>query len=117
MPVSHDTATSLLDPREEHFHIPSCYSGLLQFLRRLTPQDMPTRSVVLYVHGATFASALSDAHHFDGRSWRDEMCAAGIDVWSLDLHGYGQSIRIRQCCEPPDGREPLCAAEDAAGTR
>jgi pimeloyl-ACP methyl ester carboxylesterase len=114
MPVSHDTATSLLDPREEHFHIPSCHSGLSLFLRRLTPQDTSTRGVVLYVHGATFPSALSVAHRFDGRSWRDEMCAAGFDVWSLDFHGYGQSDPYPAMSEAPDGREPLCAAEDAS---
>jgi pimeloyl-ACP methyl ester carboxylesterase len=114
MRVSHDTATSLLDPREEHFHIPSCHSGLSLFLRRLTPQDTSTRGVVLYVHGATFPSALSVAHRFDGRSWRDEMCAAGFDVWSLDFHGYGQSDPYPAMSEAPDEREPLCAAEDAS---
>jgi pimeloyl-ACP methyl ester carboxylesterase len=114
MPVSHDTATSLLDPREEHFHIPQLSRGLALFLRRLTPHDTSTRGVVLYLHGATFPSALSVAHRFDGRSWRDAMCAAGFDVWSLDFHGYRQSDPYPAMSEPPEGREPLCAAEDAS---
>ena len=49
------------------------------------------KGVVLYVHGATFPSALSIAHRFDGRSWRDELCAAGFHVWGFDFHGYGNS--------------------------
>jgi len=34
---------------------------------------------------------------FDGRSWRDELCAAGFHVWGLDFHGFGRSrIRTRE---------------------
>ena len=78
---------ALLDPREAHFRIPSSHAGLSLFLRHLPPPEgaSPQR-VVLYVHGATFPSALSIAHRFDGRSWRDELCAAGFDVWGLDFH-------------------------------
>ena len=69
---------------------------------------------MLYVHGATFPSALSIAHRFDGRSWRDELCAAGFHVWALDFHGYGHSDPYPAMYEPPEGREPLCPAEDAS---
>jgi pimeloyl-ACP methyl ester carboxylesterase len=48
------------------------------------------------VHGGTFPSALSIAHRFDGRSWRDELCAAGFHVWGLDFLGFGGSDRYRQ---------------------
>lgn len=76
-----------LDPREEHFRIPSNHSGRSIFLRYL-PSDRG-KQVVLYVHGGTFPSALSVAHRFDGRSWRDELCDAGFHVWALDFHGFG----------------------------
>ena len=72
------------------------------------------KGVVLYVHGATFPSALSIAHRFDGRSWRDELCAAGFHVWGFDFHGYGHSDPYPDMSEPPEGREPLCTAEDAS---
>ena len=39
------------------------------------------------MHGATFPSALSIAHRFDGRSWRDELCDEGFHVWGFDFHG------------------------------
>ena len=66
-------AANKLDPREEHFRIPSHHDGFRSscaICRR--DGGAPARGVVLYVHGATFPSALSIAHRFDGRSWRDE---------------------------------------------
>ena len=105
---------ALLDPREEHFRIPGSHAGLSLFLRHLPPPKRAPQRVVLYVHGATFPSALSIAHRFDGRSWRDELCAAGFHVWGFDFHGYGHSDPYPAMSEPPDGREPLCTAEDAS---
>src|SRR5262245_31817891 len=71
-----DFSTAIsLDPHEEHFRIPGPREGALLFLRYL-PAERTTfdpRRAVLYVHGATFPSALSIAHRFDGRSWRDAL--------------------------------------------
>jgi pimeloyl-ACP methyl ester carboxylesterase len=104
-----------LDPREEQFRIPSPHAGLSLFLRRLPPPDAASqRGAVLYVHGATFPSALSIAHRFNGRSWRDELCAAGFDVWAFDFLGYGGSDRYPEMSASPEGREPLCNADDAS---
>ena len=69
---------------------------------------------MLYVHGATFPSALSIAHRFDGRSWRDALCDAGFDVWGLDFHGFGHSDRYPEMDRPAADNPPLCVAEDAA---
>src|SRR5215472_1421180 len=59
-----------LDPREEHFQIPSHHEGLSLFLRYLPAlRETPAhKKVVLYVHGGTFPSGLSIAHRFDGVS-------------------------------------------------
>jgi pimeloyl-ACP methyl ester carboxylesterase len=106
---------ALLDPREVHFRIPSHHAGLSLFLRYLPAnEDVQVKGVVLYVHGATFPSALSIAHRFDGRSWRDELCAAGFHVWAFDFHGYGESDAYPDMSEPPDGKQPLCSADDAS---
>ena len=82
-----------LDPKEEHFRIASNIDGLTLFLRYLPPNthQAGASKIVLYVHGGTFPSALSIAHRFDGRSWRDALCDAGFDVWGLDFHGFGPS--------------------------
>ncbi|MDF2386024.1 alpha/beta fold hydrolase [Nostoc ellipsosporum NOK] len=58
-------------------------------VRRLAGPGMP----VLYVHGATFPSALSVGWRIDGRSWMDDLRARGFDVWAFDFAGYGGSGR------------------------
>ena len=114
--MTNDPATIRLDPREEHFRIPGPRDGLSLFLRFLPAANtkMPMRRAVLYVHGATFPSALSIAHRFDGTSWRDALNEAGFDVWGLDLYGYGQSDRYPEMNQPAQNNPPLCLAEDAA---
>src|SRR5438128_5725668 len=83
-----------LDAREQYFRIPSEIESLKLFLRYLSPVSAFTPAkVVLYIHGATFPSALSIAHRFDGHSWRDELTAAGHHVWGLDFLGFGCSDR------------------------
>lgn len=68
---------------------------------------------VLYVHGATFPSALSVAYRFDGRSWMDDLNAAGFDAWAFDFAGYGGSDRYAGMASQPEGA-PLGRAVEAA---
>jgi pimeloyl-ACP methyl ester carboxylesterase len=120
-----------LDPREDHFHIPGPREGLSLFLRFLPAANTEyrPRRAVLYVHGATFPSALSIAHRFDGKSfdgksfdgksfdgksWRDALTEAGFDVWGLDFYGFGRSDRYPEMSRPAIEHPPLCVAADAA---
>src|SRR5712672_3664360 len=100
--------------REQHFRIPGPRDGLSLFLRFLaaTRSGAKPRRAVIYVHGATFPSALSIAHRFDGRSWRDALCGAGFDVWALDFHGFGHSDRYPEMDRPASDNPPLCVADD-----
>jgi pimeloyl-ACP methyl ester carboxylesterase len=110
------STASKLDPREQHFHIPGPGWGSSLFLRFLPAEQtaFQPRRAVLYVHGATFPSALSIAHRFDGKSWRDALGEAGFDVWGLDFRGFGHSDRYPQMDAPAADNPPLCVAEDAA---
>lgn len=114
--MTHDLTTAKLDDRERHFRIPGPRDGMTLFLRALPAgkTNFEPRRAVLYVHGATFPSALSIAHRFDGRSWRDALCDAGFDVWGLDFYGFGSSDRYPEMSQPAQDNAPLCAAEDAA---
>jgi len=105
-----------LDPREQHYWIESPRQGMQLFLRYLPPLIHQIGQVrpVLYVHGATFPSALSIAHRFDDYSWRDALCEAGFDVWGFDFHGYGYSDRYPAMSEPPQANPPLCRAQEAS---
>ena len=73
---------------------------------------------VLYVHGATFPSALSVGYGFSGRSWADHH-SLGFDVWAFDFAGFGGSTRPAQMNapaaeSPPAGRAPEAAAQIGA---
>jgi pimeloyl-ACP methyl ester carboxylesterase len=102
--------------REQHFRIPGPLDGLSLFLRFLpcARTGLTPRRAMLYVHGATFPSALSIAHRFDGRSWRDALCDAGFDVWGLDFYGFGHSDRYPEMDRPAADHPPLCVGGDAA---
>lgn len=109
-------AAAKLDPHEEHVRIPSPHEGMSLFLRYLPPtrEMSPRGRVVLYVHGGTFPSGLSVAHRFDGRSWRDALCAAGFHVWGLDFHGFGRlSDPYPEMSGPAEAGPPLGCTEDA----
>jgi pimeloyl-ACP methyl ester carboxylesterase len=103
----------LLADGEEHFLIPGPKPDMRLFLRRLGASSGSANRAVLYVHGATFPSALSIAHRFDGRSWRDTLCDAGFDVWGLDFYGFGHSDRYPEMAQPAEAHAPLCNAQDA----
>src|SRR5262249_13980787 len=105
-----------LDPREEHFRIAGPRTRLSLFLRFLPAANTTfrPRRAVLYVHGATFPSALSIAYRFDGRSWRDALVEAGFDVWGLDFYGFGHSDRYPEMDRPANETSPLGVADDAA---
>jgi pimeloyl-ACP methyl ester carboxylesterase len=103
-----------LDPREVHYRIASPHSGLSLFLRYLPPSIGKTDAVVLYVHGGTFPSALSIAHRFDGRSWRDALNGAGFHVWGLDFHGFGLSDPYPEMAQAAEAALPLGRAEEAS---
>lgn len=103
-----------LDDREELFLIPGPREGMSLFLRRLTPLNRSAERAVLYIHGATFPSALSTAHRFDGRSWRDSLCDAGFSVWGLDFYGFGYSDRYPEMSQPADANEPLGLAAESS---
>jgi pimeloyl-ACP methyl ester carboxylesterase len=101
-----------LDARETHAFVASPHAGLRLFLRHLPPPEaISPRDIVLYVHGGTFSSALSIAHRFDGRSWRDALCDAGFHVWGLDFHGFG---RFSDPYPDTDPHTPLGRTADAS---
>jgi pimeloyl-ACP methyl ester carboxylesterase len=112
--IDYSTSTKL-DAREEHLRIKGPRDGLSLFLRFLPASNgSSVRRAALYIHGATFPSALSIAHRFDGKSWRDALNEAGFDVWGLDFYGFGHSDRYPEMDRSAAESAPLCAAQDAA---
>jgi pimeloyl-ACP methyl ester carboxylesterase len=55
---------------------------------------------VLFLHGASFPSALAFDFRMDGVSWMDSLAASGHDVYALDFPGYGLSDRYPPATQP-----------------
>ena len=104
-----------LDPSEQTFLIDSGRKGLISFLRRFPANGVQQRGSVLYLHGATFPSALSIAYRFGNGSWRDALSDAGFDVWGLDFLGFGGSDRYPEMNDPASAQGPLGTAVEASG--
>lgn len=68
---------------------------------------------ILYVHGATFPSALSIGYRFsDGESWEAHLHSEGFDVWSFDFAGFGGSERSEGAASPlADGQAKAAAKQ------
>ncbi|WP_158231324.1 alpha/beta fold hydrolase [Bradyrhizobium sp. C9] len=93
---------------EAHLTLPGSDDTLL--LRHWPGKGDP----VLYVHGATFPSSLSVGYRFGGKSWADDLNAAGLDVWGFDFTGFGGSSRPRPMAMPASGVAPFGRAPEAA---
>jgi pimeloyl-ACP methyl ester carboxylesterase len=81
---------------------------LALLVRRLERSGPP----VLFVHGATFPSALAAGYRFHGRSWMDDLHFHGYDAWAFDFAGYGGSQRYAQM--DADGNGPPLGRCDVA---
>lgn len=97
--------------------IPSGIADLDVALHHLAPTAAGPgshRPPVLFVHGATFPTALAAGYRFDGVSWMDELAADGFDVWGLDFLGYGRSDRYPEMATPASDHPPLGRADVAS---
>jgi pimeloyl-ACP methyl ester carboxylesterase len=80
----------------------------------LEPQR-PTRSGVLFVHGATFPTKLAAGYEFKpGDSWLSFVAARGDLACGLDFLGYGESSRPMAMLVPAQRALPVSRAAEAA---
>ena len=62
-------------------------------LNYLKPTAKSLNQAVLFIHGASFPSALASGFKIEGISWMDDLANAGYTVFALDFLGYGKSDR------------------------
>jgi pimeloyl-ACP methyl ester carboxylesterase len=96
---------------QQTFRIPMTATCPSLFVRR---QPVIGAPAVLYVHGATFPSALSVGFDFGSGSWLDDWNARGFDAWAFDFAGFGESGRYAEMSEPGDRHLPPGRAAHAA---
>jgi branched-chain amino acid transport system substrate-binding protein len=100
----------------ETFRVPFGSSGLYLFLRHRPPSPPHEGDphTVLFIHGATFPSALAAAFPFGGKSWMEDLSSHGFDIWALDFLGYGGSDRYPEMVRGDTQGPPLLRAQEAA---
>ena len=97
------------------FRTASGVRGLSIALRRRPPLRARDGSApILFVHGATFPSALAADFPFGGRSWMERLACRGHDSWALDFLGYGKSDRYPEMAAADATGAPLGDSKDAA---
>jgi pimeloyl-ACP methyl ester carboxylesterase len=116
--------TDFLRQRPKERQATSAYLGrMTQQIFRLPETSRPPlfvrrqagpRAPVLYVHGATFPSALSVGFDLGDGSWLDDWNGRGFDAWAFDFAGFGESGRYAAMSEPADRHPPLGRAPEAA---
>lgn len=100
----------MVEPSEVRLELTDRAEAATLLLRRWPGEGDP----VLYVHGATFPSALSVGYRFKGRSWADHLHDAGFDVWAFDFVGFGGSTRPAAMGASAAAALPLGRSADAA---
>jgi pimeloyl-ACP methyl ester carboxylesterase len=82
--------------------------------RRPAGQDSfsPDR-IVLFVHGATFASEPGFDVNLPGGTWLDFVAGRGFDAYFVDVRGYGRSTRPASMDQPPADNPPFADTRDA----
>jgi pimeloyl-ACP methyl ester carboxylesterase len=95
---------------QQTFRIPAAGECPSLFVRRQPKAGAP----VLYIHGATFPSALSAGFDFGGGSWLDDWNGRGFDAWAFDFAGFGKSGHWAAMAEPAERHPPLGRAPEAA---
>jgi pimeloyl-ACP methyl ester carboxylesterase len=98
-----------IEPPARCFQVSGAAGEASLFVWRQCPVGVSpgTAPAVVYVCGATFASEQAVGFRFDGRSWADELAAAGFEVWAFDFAGYGRSDRYPEMDGPPAAGAPL----------
>ncbi len=78
---------------QQDIRINSRIKGKMLNITYQKPKSNRLHKAVLFIHGASFPSALASGFRMNEISWADQLSEAGYDVFALDFLGYGKSDR------------------------
>ena len=100
----------------ETFMIPAADPGIQLYVRNKHLEgrsSFPADHVVLFVHGATYASETMFDINLPGGSWMDFAAQKGYDTYLVDVRGYGRSTRPPSMSAPPADNPPFATTAEA----
>ncbi|GAB2940404.1 alpha/beta hydrolase [Hafnia psychrotolerans] len=101
----------------EAFAVDSDTAGIQLWLRHRWLADrtvFDTAHTVILMHGATYSSGSLFDTQVEGESFIDYLAASGMDVWAVDVRGYGGASRMASFEAPALDNPPSARAEVAA---
>jgi pimeloyl-ACP methyl ester carboxylesterase len=75
--------------------------------------EFTERTVLLYVHGATYPAETAFDLRLDGFSWMDYIVCHGYEAYLVDLRGYGRSTRPSEMSAPALENPPIVTTDVA----
>lgn len=114
MKTVHSSKATIDDVISESLMIDSDTAGIQlhirrKYLRSTTPFNADNTLVM--VHGATYSSGSLYDVRLDGLSFMDSLALRGLNVYAVDVRGYGHSTRPPEMDAPPEDNAPLFGTE------
>jgi pimeloyl-ACP methyl ester carboxylesterase len=81
-------------------------------ITHVAPTNQSHHYPILFIHGASFPTALAAGFKINGYSWMEYMASNGYDVYGLDFLGYGNSDRYPEMSKTSPLGKPLGRATE-----
>jgi pimeloyl-ACP methyl ester carboxylesterase len=95
------------------FYVPG-ENGIRLFVREVSVSGGKPAKPILLIHGARVPAVASFDLQVPGGSFAEDLARNGLDVYLLDIRGYGASTRPKEMEQPPSGHPPLVRSNEAA---
>jgi pimeloyl-ACP methyl ester carboxylesterase len=95
------------------FYVPSD-NGMRLFVREVVDPEAKQAKPILLVHGARVPGLASFDLQVPGGSLAEDLARRGLDVYVMDVRGYGASTRPKEMEEPATAHAPLVRSNQAA---
>jgi pimeloyl-ACP methyl ester carboxylesterase len=87
--------------------------GVRLFVREVTASRSSSHVTILLIHGARIPGIASFDLPVPGGSLAADLATRGLDVYVLDVRGYGRSSRPAEMDAPPSAHPPLVRSNEA----
>jgi pimeloyl-ACP methyl ester carboxylesterase len=95
------------------FYVPTG-DGIRLFVREVITSEKKHFKPILLIHGARVPGIASFDLQVRGGSLAEDLAIRGLDVYVMDVRGYGASTRPKEMNAPPTPRSSLVRSNEAA---